>query len=111
MSTEQQNSEVKATFESIFATEVVKRVRMNNHTSWAGADSLHVIEALCDHAYLDTQEGFSIKLRSLVGDLMNASAFRQKLEKLPTSNPAHVVPTGNKRGTPSGALATLAGLK
>lgn len=92
--------------QDLFVAEVTKRSEANMHGSWGTDDSIAVIEQLADEAY-SSGEGFDA-IRSFVADLVNPSAFRQKLEKLPTTNPAHIVPSGRKRGTPSAALGLLA---
>ena len=89
-----------------FSNKVVAEVAKGNHGQWGVDNSVAVIEELADEAY-SSGEGFDV-IRGLVKDLANPSAFRQKLEKLPVTNPAHIVPSGNKRGASiSNTLATL----
>lgn len=90
----------------VYVGAVAARVKMNGGTSWGGADSTAVIEALADAAY-STDEGFD-PIRGLVGELVNPSAFRQKLEKLDVGNPCYVRPgEKGKRGGVSEALNAL----
>lgn len=99
------------TITETFVAAVAARATANMHGSWGTEDSVSVIEQLVDAAYLgDKPEGFDA-VRALVADLVNPSAFRQKLEKLAKDNPAHIMPSGHKRGTPSLALGFLTAAK
>lgn len=93
-----------------YQNAVIAAVKKTNHSAWGADESVEVIEKIVDAAYLgDEPEGFDA-VRGLVKELVNASAFRQKLEKLPSTHPCHIKPSGNKRGA-SSALAALKDLK
>lgn len=94
-----------------YSDTVTARVKANGGSSWGGADSVAVIEAITDAAYLDGEAPGFDAIRELVSELVNPSAFRQKLEKLPPTHAAYVRPgEKGKRGGTSAALTMLGGV-
>ncbi len=98
MSTE---NEVKLSPEFLAHQKIVReRVAMNNHTSWGGDDSAAVIKEMMmgvGEGNLDAHAAIPLTIQHV-----NASAFRQKLEKLDEKHPAYVAPSGKKRGERAG---------
>lgn len=93
-----------------YQNAVVEQVKATNHSTWGAEQSVAVIEKIADAAYLDDEpQGFDA-IKEYVKALVNASAFRQKLEGLAVTHPCYIKPSGNKRGA-SSALAALKALK
>lgn len=84
----------------VFAAAVKKEL-LTSAGGWGGKNSTAVIEAICDEAYSEG-EGFD-GIRLYVGQLVNPSAFRQKLED------KGLVPAAVKGSRKSG-VDVLAGL-
>lgn len=84
----------------VFATAVKKEL-LTSGGGWGGKNSTAVIEAICDEAY-GAEEGFDT-IRLYVSQLVNPSAFRQKLED------KGLVPKAEKGSRKSG-VDVLAGL-
>jgi hypothetical protein len=91
-----------------YKNEVTAQVRKTAGTSWGGEESTAVIEKITDAAYLgESPEGFDA-IRDLVKALVNPSAFRQQLGKLPPTSPMYVKPAEKgSRGGVNQALSLL----
>lgn len=100
MSTENQQVSAPSSAPVVFATAVKKEL-LTSGGGWGGKNSTAVIEAICDEAY-GTGEGFDA-IRLYVSQLVNPSAFRQKLED------KGLVPAAVKGSRKSG-VDVLAGL-
>lgn len=88
-------AEIKDTFKTVVRQQVAKGGKVR----WGEAESLAVIEALCDVLLTNEDagaDGFDA-IRANVGQVVNPSAFAQTLEKLPKDHPASI--TRPKRGT------------
>lgn len=94
--------------QSVFGAKVAERVKLGGNVSWGGDDSVATIEALADAAY-SLDEGFDL-IRGYVSELVNPSAFAQKLEKLPEGSACHITRPKRERGKGSDAMAGLAGM-
>lgn len=98
--TTNQQASAPSTIPTIFATAVKKEL-LTSGGGWGGKNSTAVIEAITDEAY-GSGEGFDA-IRLYVGQLVNPSAFRQKLED------KGLVPAAVKGSRKSG-VDVLAGL-
>lgn len=95
-------AEIKETFKVTVRAQVGK----GGHVRWGEAESLAVVEALCD-VLLNNEDaqadGFDA-IRENVRQVVNPSAFAQKLEDLPIEHPSHI--RRPKRGTRTASTAS-----
>jgi len=105
------------TLKQVYSNAVAARLSAQSNRGWGGKDSLAVIEALTDWAYGESNEGFD-PVRESIGELVNPSAFRQKLEgnyddkaKAPKTGVGsfYIIPGEKKGKSGSTALSLLAG--
>lgn len=79
------------TIKEAYRNAVEKQVKANSASGWGERDSVAVIEAIVDAAYLDDEAGGFDGVREYVRNLVNPSAFAQKLEKLDEKHPCRIV--------------------
>lgn len=111
------NTEVVTAYQNA----VLAQCKSTGNTTWGAKQSTATIEAIADACYLgekpdgfdaevgEKPDGTPLRARDWVKELVNASAFLQKLNKLKNTNPCYIPPSGNKRGVSSamGALAEI----
>ena len=84
------------TINEAFKASVRAQVAKHNHSKWGGDDSTEVIcevvKAAAMESGLDKLEATTLagNIRTLVLEVVNPSAFAQKLEKLPKDHPSYV---------------------
>ena len=90
------------TIKEVYGDAVKQQVAACNNAGigWGRDQSVRVVEALCDAAYLDGEApaGFDA-IRVLVGQLVNPSAFYQQLQKLAPTHPCSMPAKGKVAAT------------